>query len=130
MIRGGADQDRLFGLSFERGAGRTPEALGAEPKAPAPDSVSTGAAPDLAALCAQAVAAYVEDHGETPRAWGALQALVERYLKPLFVAASLGPLDRDAAPPNYSALARRLDIADGTTVKLHLRRYHERFKAR
>ena len=29
---------------------------------------------------------------------------------------------------NYSALARKLNIADGSTVKMHLSRYVERFR--
>ena len=31
---------------------------------------------------------------------------------------------------NYSEIARRLNVADGTTVKLHLSRYIERFRKR
>ena len=42
-------------------------------------------------------------------------------------ASGLVQLDELGKNQNYSELARRLNIADGTTVKMHLQRYIERF---
>ena len=57
---------------------------------------------------------------------------VEKYLKPVFVAQTtdLGNIDEVSKSINYSALARKLNIADGSTVKMHLTRYVERFRPR
>lgn len=88
---------------------------------------------DWRALASTAVEAFIEDQGREPASWGQIQEFVEKYLKPVFVAQASGvrSLDLDDAgrPLNYSALARRLSIADGSTVKLHLGRYAERFQA-
>jgi len=49
---------------------------------------------------------------------------------PVFIACScnLAELNELNKSINYSELARRLNIADGTTVKMHLSRYIERFR--
>jgi hypothetical protein len=74
----------------------------------------------------------VADHGDSVASWGELQTLVEKYLKPVFVAQTtdLGNIDDVSKSINYSALARKLNIADGSTVKMHLTRYVERFRQR
>ena len=61
---------------------------------------------------------------------GQLHEYVEKYLKPVFVAQAcdLAQLEEMNKALNYSALARRLNIADGSTVKMHLGRYVERFR--
>lgn len=78
----------------------------------------------------QALSAFIADHGAPPRDWGELQRYTEKYLKPVFVAHSLGlaGIDVVSRDLNLSDLARRLHVADGTTVKQHLRRYVERFR--
>jgi predicted AAA+ superfamily ATPase len=65
-----------------------------------------------------------------PRSWGQIQVYTEKYLKPVFVAhaIALAQIDELGKNLNYSELARRLNIADGTTVKMHLQRYIERFR--
>ncbi len=80
----------------------------------------------------RALQAFAEDHGGPPREWGQLQLFNEKYLKPVFVAEALGLawIDGLSRELNYSELARRLHVADGTTVKMHLRRYVERFRQR
>jgi len=77
-------------------------------------------------------AAFEEDHGGVPKSWGQLQTYVEKYFKPVFIAHSCGlnELHELSKNVNYSELARRLNIADGTTVKMHLVRYVERFTRR
>jgi len=87
---------------------------------------------DWEGMVASAVAAFVADHGDSVASWGELQALVEKYLKPVFVAQTtdLGNIDEVSKSINYSALARKLNIADGSTVKMHLTRYVERFRPR
>jgi DNA-binding NtrC family response regulator len=79
-----------------------------------------------------AFAAFEEDNGAAPRSWGQLQNFTEKYLKPVFVATSsdLQDLNELSRTVNCSEIARRLDIGDGTTVKLHLLRYLERFRKR
>lgn len=80
-------------------------------------------------MAAIAIAAFRTDFGSSPRNWGELQQLMEKYLKPVFVAHScdLGGVSDIPKTANYSELARRLLIADGSTVKSQLRRYIERF---
>jgi transcriptional regulator with AAA-type ATPase domain len=77
-----------------------------------------------------AVDAFLEDNGDGALSWGQLHEYVEKYLKPVFVAQAcdLSQLDEMHKTLNYSALARRLNIADGSTVKMHLGRYVERFR--
>jgi DNA-binding NtrC family response regulator len=79
-----------------------------------------------------AFAAFEEDNGAAPKSWGQLQNFTEKYLKPVFVATSsdLRELTELGRNVNCSEIARRLDIGDGTTVKLHLLRYLERFRRR
>lgn len=81
-------------------------------------------------VSAIATTAFVKDHGVQPRSWGQIQLYTEKYLKPVFVAHAVGLAHRDDVGKNlnYSELARRLNIADGTTVKMHLQRYVERFR--
>jgi len=87
---------------------------------------------DWEGMAASAIAAFLADHGDSVASWGELQALVEKYLKPVFVAhtSDLGSIDEVSKSINYSALARKLNIADGSTVKMHLTRYVERFRQR
>ena len=63
-----------------------------------------------------------------------LFALVEMvlFILTVFVAYACGLENADEIGRglNLSGLARRLNIADGTTVKLHLQRYFERFRKR
>lgn len=82
-------------------------------------------------IAEQAVSAFLEDNGEARVGWDQLQLLIERYLKPIFVAQALASRQppSDGRATNYSALARRLFIADGSTVKTHLSRFEERFSA-
>lgn len=85
-----------------------------------------------AAVSARASQAFVADFGAPPRGWGQMQTYTEKYLKPVFIAQSAG-LSRLRVQPdhvNYSDLARRLDVADGSTIKAHLTRYFERFGSR
>ena len=79
-----------------------------------------------------AFSAFEEDNGAAPKNWGQLQNFTEKYLKPVFVATSsdLKELNELGRSVNCSEIARRLDIGDGTTVKLHLIRYVERFRKR
>lgn len=79
-----------------------------------------------------AFSAFEEDNGAAPKSWGQLQNFTEKYLKPVFVATSsdLKELNELGRSVNCSEIARRLDIGDGTTVKLHLIRYLERFRKR
>ena len=76
-----------------------------------------------------ALQAFLADQGEEPAGWDQLLLLVERYLKPMFVAHASAPAPGAVTtrPVNYSALARRLHIGDGSTVKTHLTRFEERF---
>jgi DNA-binding NtrC family response regulator len=88
-----------------------------------------GRGADWEAICALAIEGFRQDQGETPKNWGQLQVFIEKYVKPLFVAhacdlAGVGDLSKTT---NYSELARRLLIADGSTVKSHLLRYIDRF---
>lgn len=77
-----------------------------------------------------AVLAFLEDEGESVATWGELQTFVEKYLKPVFIAhaADLRDIDELTKNVNFSALARKLNIADGATVKIQLSRYVERFQ--
>ncbi len=76
-----------------------------------------------------ALSAFLQDQGEALAGWDQLQLLVERYLKPMYVAyAALPQHSWDSLlQVNYSAIARRLCIGDGSTVKTHLVRFEERF---
>lgn len=103
---------------------RSLQAEAAEPRAGSSSSFQ-----DISAL---ASAAFVKDHGEKPQSWTQMQLFTEKYLKPVFVAYACGLENADEIGRglNLSGLARRLNIADGTTVKLHLLRYFERFRKR
>ena len=94
-----------------------------------PITASGGAGADWEQICSLAIAAFRQDHGDTPRNWGQVQMFVEKYVKPIFVAHScdLAGASDLSKTTNYSELARRLLIADGSTVKSHLLRYLERF---
>lgn len=80
-------------------------------------------------IALDAVHAFLADHGQARVGWDQLHLLIERYLKPVFVAqaASSRQAARTDRAINYSALARRLHIGDGGTVKTHLARFEERF---
>lgn len=81
-------------------------------------------------VCTRANQAFEEDHGGPPTNWGQIQLYNDKYLKPVFIATACGlsELNELSKNVNYSELARRLNIADGTTVKMHLSRYIERFR--
>ena len=85
---------------------------------------------DWTEIATTAFSAFEADNGSPPRNWGQLQTYMEKYLKPVFVANSCGLTDISELNKsiNYSELARRLNIADGTTVKMHLGRFLERFR--
>jgi DNA-binding NtrC family response regulator len=85
---------------------------------------------DWDGMMSAAVAAFLADHGDSTTSWGELQSLVEKYVKPVFVAytTEMANVDELSKNVNYSALARKLNIADGSTVKMHLSRYVERFR--
>jgi MoxR-like ATPase len=87
---------------------------------------------DWPEISSVAYSAFEEDHGGAPKNWGQLQIYMEKYFKPVFIAQScgLGEIQELSKNINYSELARRLNIADGTTVKMHLSRYIERFRKR
>jgi len=97
-----------------------------------PSRVLTSSAGDWPAISGVAYQAFEEDLGGEPKHWGQIQVYVEKYLKPVFIAQTcgLGELNELSKNINYSELARRLNIADGTTVKMHLSRYIERFRKR
>ena len=94
---------------------------------PAAPTSGDGTWPEVTAI---ASAAFVEDHGGIPKTWGQIQIYTEKYLKPVFIAqaSGLGLADEISKGVNFSELARRLNIADGTTVKMHLQRYIDRFR--
>ncbi len=74
--------------------------------------------------------AFEEDNGALHGALGKLDDYVRLYLKPVMVAYASGLEDLQTLSKdiNYSELARKLHFKDGTTVRLHLRRYLERFR--
>lgn len=84
---------------------------------------------DWEAICALALEGFQQDQGEAPKNWGQLQVFIEKYVKPIFVAhaCDLAGVADLSKTTNYSELARRLLIADGSTVKSHLLRYIDRF---
>jgi transcriptional regulator with GAF, ATPase, and Fis domain len=85
---------------------------------------------DWQEITSAALAAFLEDNGPPQAGWAQLQEFIDKYLKPVFVArASVLHQGKEAGKGvNYSALARSLNIADGSTVKLQLGRYIERFR--
>ncbi len=91
---------------------------------------SEQSAPQWEDLVGTALATFVRDHGQQPKSWGQITQLTERYIKPVFIAQATGLTQLDELPKNLncSELARRLNIADGTTVKQHLQRYILRFR--
>ena len=88
------------------------------------------ASADWPEIAAQAAVAFARDHGLQPGQWGQTQIFMEKYLKPVFLAQAcgLGLIDEVGKGLNMSELARRMNIADGTTVKLQLQRYIKRFR--
>ncbi len=108
--------------------GRGPGNVMVRPSVPPP--IQNGASWNE--IIESAFSAFEEDNGAAPKSWGQLQNFTEKYLKPVFVATSsdLRDLNELGRNVNCSEIARRLDIGDGTTVKLHLLRYLERFRKR
>lgn len=92
--------------------------------------LENGTSTDWLHMYEKAIQAFQEDHGETPRNWAQLHSFIEKYVKPVFVAHScdLAAATELSKSTNYSELARRLLIADGSTVKSHLSRYLDRFQ--
>jgi DNA-binding NtrC family response regulator len=84
---------------------------------------------DWSTIFEQAMAAFLDDHSEAPQNWAQLHQFLEKYVKPVFVAhaCQLQTAPELSKSTNYSELARKLLIADGSTVKSHLARYLERF---
>lgn len=80
-------------------------------------------------IVSTALSAFLKDHGEEQIGWEQVHLLIEWYLKPMFVAkaAALGRASASGRSVNYSALARMLNVADGSTVKTHLSRFEDRF---
>ena len=85
-----------------------------------------------AEIAAQAAAAFAKDYGLRPGLWGQIPIFTEKYLKPVFLAQACGlsHIDEVSKTLNLSELARRMNIADGTTIKLQLQRYIDRFRRR
>jgi DNA-binding NtrC family response regulator len=109
------------------------EGHGAPARAPKAVSAQPGdSATSFQDVFVCAFSAFEEDHGAAPKNWGQLLGFTEKYLKPMFVAQTcdLLSISELTKAMNYSEIARRLNVADGTTVKLHLSRYIERFRKR
>lgn len=90
-----------------------------------PSTPAAGRAMDVwDALLARASASWRAEHDGAPETLGQVRAFVEDHLKPAFVAAAAG-VDHGARVEhlNLSAIGRRLDILDGTTVRRLLERY-------
>ncbi len=83
--------------------------------------------PDWQDLFLRATEAWQVDHEGTSPGYGQLRDFVEAYWKPVVMGASCADLTPGQSV-NYSAIGRRLDIADGTTVRKYLERYFSRFK--
>ena len=98
-----------------------------DPVTPKPDGPV-----DLLEVTARAATAFMADNNGSPQNWGQLQEFIDKFLKPVFIAqtANLGDIEEVGKNVNLSSLARKLNIADGTTVKMHLNRYIERFNPR
>lgn len=86
-------------------------------------------APCLEEAVQSATEAFLQDNEHAQADWGKFQEFIEKYLRPTFVARAcdLNALTEQGKPLNYSSLARRLNVADGSTIKMHLNRYIERF---
>jgi DNA-binding NtrC family response regulator len=107
--------------ALREGSVQVPDAAG-DSVLPGP----VGARDDWRALFEQATDAWQADHdGATPSRYGEIRDFVEAYWKPV-VMASYGEIT-SGRPVNYSAIGRRLDIADGTTVRKYLDRFASRF---
>jgi DNA-binding NtrC family response regulator len=96
------------------------------------DKLPTIESLDWKMMAVTSVKAFIDDEGGSAASWGELQTFIEKYLKPVFIAYStdLHHVDELSKNMNFSALARKLNIADGSTVKMHLSRYVERFRTR
>ncbi len=97
--------------------------------APPPSSAPATPAP-WDGLLAEAASSWREDHqGADPETLGDIKDFVESYLKPVFAARASGVAQGVAVSDlNWSALGRRLAVADGTTVKRWVERYLARFR--
>ena len=97
-----------------------------------PVTPKPGGPVDLLDVTARAATAFMVDNNGSPQNWGQLQEFIDKFLKPVFIAqtANLGDVEEVGKNVNLSLLARKLNIADGTTVKMHLNRYIERFNPR
>lgn len=72
----------------------------------------------------EAVTLWRTQHAADPDGLGAMKEFVEHYLKPVFTAHASGVAQGAPADGiNWSAIARRLDAADGSTVKRQVERY-------
>lgn len=79
-----------------------------------------------------AASSWREDHeGADPATLGDIEDFVKAYLKPVFAAQASGVAQGARVDElNWSALGRRLAVADGTTVKRWIDRYLARFRPR
>lgn len=96
------------------------------PSEPPPDAPRGGA---WEAILARAAVAWREDRGGDPATLGDLDAFNHGYVKPLFAARASG-VDQGAPVDgiNWSALGRRIAVADGSTVRRWVMRYLDRFR--
>jgi transcriptional regulator of acetoin/glycerol metabolism len=101
----------------------------ATPRAPASSAPPAQTSASWDRVLRDACATWSSDHaGVAPESFGHLKDFVDNHLKPAFVAHACEVADGDVpvAGVNYSAVGRKLDIGDGTTVKRWLDRYFSR----
>ncbi|MBI5517551.1 MAG: sigma 54-interacting transcriptional regulator [Deltaproteobacteria bacterium] len=115
---------RRAGLGAETVAGALAEGT-VRPSSVAPTAPSAARPSESwEAVFADATAAWRAEQQGPPETLGQVRAFVEDYLKPAFVAASAGVAQGARVEQlNLSAVGRRLDILDGTTVRRLLERY-------
>lgn len=72
----------------------------------------------------QATGLWLRDHeGRVPTLWGELKPFFEHYVKPLFLARACGVQESSAWPGNFSEMAERVGLKDGTSVRESIKRY-------
>jgi DNA-binding NtrC family response regulator len=98
---------------------------GRKPRTLDPPSVNVEL--DWRTIVKEALEPFLAEQGDTPPSFSRLQEFIEKYLKPVFIAEACDAktLFSQGKAINYSALARRLNVADGSTIKQHLARYLE-----
>ena len=125
----GSNDVETCAAALREGRGPSGAAAAGSSEAIRPVAPAQASDSEWEAMAATALDAFRVDFGSSPRNWSELQQLMEKYLKPVFVAhtCDLAGITEISKSTNYSELARKLLIADGSTVKLQLRRYIERF---